>query len=109
DQRMLRGDDALRVATKVYEAWNEVRIASTYAVNWYERYASEAQRADIGQLLAAKGYATLALGEQVCSGFPLHEIDVDRPVWSEPLTTEEVFEHALEILDDAVEAADGNA
>lgn len=109
DQRLLRDSDALRVATKVYEAWNEVRVASTYAIDWYEEYAGEAQRADVGQLLAAKGYATLALGEQVCSGFPLHEIDGDRPVWSDPLTTDEVFEHALEILDDAVEAAGDDA
>lgn len=109
DQRMLRDSDALRVATAVYDGWNDARLAATFAVDWYERYANASQQDDIGQLLAAKGYATVALGEQVCSGFALHEVDGDRPVWGEPLETEDVFERALEILDEAVEAAGDDA
>src|SRR5690606_12729295 len=71
DGRNLRGPDAERVASTVYSAWNTARLAATHAMNWYARYGTEAQRPLYGQLLAVKGYATLSLGEQVCSGFPL--------------------------------------
>ena len=109
DQRMLRDGEALRTTTRVYNDWNIARVAATHAINWFERYGGESQRPAIGQLLAAKGLATLALGEQICEGFPLHDVDWDRPVYSGPLTTDEVFEEAVEILEDAVEAAGDNA
>ena len=109
DQRMLRDGEALRTTTRVYNDWNIARVAATHAINWFERYGGESQRPAIGQLLAAKGLATLALGEQICPGFPLHDVDWNRPVYSGPLTTEQVFEEAVEILEEAVEAAGDNA
>lgn len=109
DQRLLRGMQAENLAKPVYERWNAARIAASHAINWHERYASEAQRPILGQLLAIKGHATLALGEQVCSGFPLHDVAFDRPVYTGPLTTTQVFEKAVEILEAAVEAAGDHA
>lgn len=108
DQRLLRGMQAENLAKAVYEKWNAARIAAIHAINWHERYASEAQKPILGQLLAIKGHSTLALGEQVCSGFPLHDVDFGRPIYTGPLTTTQVLETAVEILEEAVDAAGDN-
>lgn len=109
DMRTLRGTDAERIATTVYDKWNNTRIAATHAINWYHLYGSAAQRPVFGQLLTVKGYATLSMGEQLCTGFPLHDVNWDRPVYSPPLTTTQVLEKALTLLDSAVVEASDNA
>jgi len=109
DSRDVRGPEAERVATTVYNYWNNARIAASHAINWYQRYGIASQRPIFGQLLAAKGYATLSLGEQICTGFPLHDVDWDRPIYTGPLTTTQVFETALMLLDSAVVEAEGDA
>jgi len=109
DVRQLRTPEGNRLSTSVYDSWQEARMAATHALNWYLRHGSAAQRPYIGQLRAVRGYTMVALGEQVCSGFAIHEFDWDKPVFGPPLTTDQVFAKAVAELDSAVAAAADSA
>jgi len=109
DSRHLRTPDGIRLSKTVYEAWQDTRMAATHALNWYLRHGTAAERPYVGQLRAVRGHTMVALAEQVCSGFAIHEFDWDKPVFGPPLTTDQVFAKAVAELDSAVAAAADSA
>jgi hypothetical protein len=83
--------------------WHEARRAASVAATWLRQYASEPPRsAYIGQMLAVRGFATLRLAEDICPGFPLRDVVDFKPVYTAPLTTDELFQHALVDFDSAL-------
>jgi hypothetical protein len=102
DLRALRGEDATRLVNAPYESFQTTRLAAGHALNWFQRYGSAAQRPQAGQILTVRGYATVQLAENICSGFALHEVKDGKPVYGPPLTTVQVFERALIDLDSAL-------
>lgn len=110
----LRDHDPLRVLWATsggspYNLLQTARVAASHAVIWYLRHGIESQRAQLGEMYALRGYVTVALAEQVCPGFALHELDGVRPSYGMPLTTEGVLKHALANLDSAVAHATDSA
>lgn len=109
DTRDLRTPDGIRLSNTVYSNWQSTRLDATYALNWYLRHGTPEQRPYVGQVRAVRGHTMVALAEQVCSGFSLHEFDWDKPVFGPPLSTDEVFARAVVELDSAVAAAADSA
>jgi starch-binding outer membrane protein, SusD/RagB family len=101
DQRL--SERLEQAAGFTYQRWQEVRQSASTAMQQLRAYAPEEPgRAHIGQMLTVRGYATLALGEDFCPGFPLNEVVDGRLVIRPPLTTAAVYERALADLDSAV-------
>ncbi len=92
-----------------YSPLQEARIAVSQALDMYAKYGLPSQRPHVGQLLAFRGFTILHLAEQVCPGFPLHDVDGERPKYTGPFTTVEALERALVDLDSAVVAAGDSA
>lgn len=109
DQRALRSDAAYVQTGHVYTFLQTTRLNATYAINWYRQYGSAAQRPNMGQLLAVRGYTSIGLAEQVCTGFALHDVVDDRPVFGKRLSVDEVLASALVDLDSAVIATQDSA
>jgi len=88
-----------------YAPLQEARIAVSQALEAYAKYGLPSQRPHVGQMFAFRGFSIVQLAEMVYPGFPLHDVDGDRPKYSGPLTTAEAFERALVDLDSAIVAA----
>jgi len=88
-----------------YGPLQEARIALTQALNSFAKYGLPSQRPHVGQLYAFRAFTIVQLAEQVCPGFPLHDVVGERPQYSGPLTAAEALERALVDLDSALVAA----
>lgn len=86
-----------------YSQLQEVRMAATLAIPELLRNGTPAAgRAYVGEMLAVRGYAAVWLAEEICPGFPLHDLVDGKLVYGGPLTTDEVFERALDDFDSAI-------
>ncbi len=83
-----------------YTLWHTARTTADVALPKLRRYA--VTNARFGEVLAARGYATLKLAEDYCPGFPLHDVADYAVSHTPPLSTEEVLERALADFDSAV-------
>jgi len=92
-----------------YSPLQEARIAVSQALDAYAKYGLPAQRPRVGQLRAFRALTIVLLAEQICPGFPLHDVDGERPRYTGPFTTAEAFERALVDLDSAIVAAGDSA
>lgn len=94
EQELLRGG---------YVSWQGVRRNATLAIPRLRAYALPgAAEAHVGEMFALRGFATLRLAEDICPGFPLHEVADLKPVYGLPLSTDEAFERALAEFDSAL-------
>lgn len=71
------------------------------AIEALQKYAPH-RRAKIGEQFALAGYTELFLGENMCAGIPLGEIVDGNPVYGQPLSTDELFDHAVADFDSAL-------
>lgn len=86
-----------------YRQWQAIRKSASLALVQVAAYMPEPQRTVyMGQMLALRGFASLRLAEDNCSGFPLHELNGYTPVYGSPLTTDQALTRALADLDSAV-------
>lgn len=92
-----------------YSPLQEARIAVSQALDSYAKHGLPSQRPRVGQLRAFRGLTIVLLAEQVCPGFPLHEVEGERPEYSGPIATAEALERALVDLDSAIVAAGDSA
>jgi len=86
----------------VYSALQKVRGQTSQAIGLLAEYApgSEALR---GRMYAIQAYAEIFLAELFCSGIPLSTLDYNGDFTYKPgSTTEEVYTHALALLDTAL-------
>jgi len=97
--------------TEAYSVWQAVRLrAVPVAVAKLQAYAPPgAREAHMGEMLAARGYAALRLAEDVCPGFPLHDVVDYKLVYGPPLSTEQALERALVDFEAAVSLAADSA
>lgn len=107
DRRNSVAYEALLATRTVYEdayqAWGRVRLAATVAIPRLRTYEAEVSRgAHIGQMFATRGFATLALAENVCPGLPLIDVDGLTPRYGPPLSSEQLFNRAVEDFDSAL-------
>ena len=84
-----------------YNALHASRVNLLYAIDNFERIAPDSG-ARIGQLFALVGFTEIFLAETFCSGVPLSHLDPSfRPIYGEPLTNDEIYQHALTQFDSA--------
>jgi hypothetical protein len=97
--------------TASYATWQQLRLSSVpVALAKLRAYAPPgAREAHAGEMLALRGYAALRLAEDVCPGFPLHEVVDYKVVYGRPLATTEALERALADFDSALVAAADSA
>lgn len=96
--------------TAAYTLWSEVRRAATVAIPELSTYTPEVTRREyVGEMYAVRGYATLGLVEGFCAGFPLHEIVAFKPIFGNPLSSDDGFERALADFDTALTFASDSA
>ncbi len=89
--------------SSVYGSWQAVRHAATLAIPVIKANGAEgAAQAHAGEMFAVRGFATLAIAENVCAGVPLHDVVDFNPVYGLPASTAQVFERALADGDSAV-------
>lgn len=93
------GWSAILTRGGLYGMWQHVRSAATLALQANGNGPSESQTSAL--LFAVRGYATIALAEGFCPGFPLNDIVDFKPIYSSPHTTEQAFARALADLDTA--------
>jgi hypothetical protein len=71
------------------------------AIHALQTYTPD-RRAKIGEQFALAGFTEIFLGEGMCSGIPLGEIVDGSPVYGKPLSTDELFDHAIADLDSSL-------
>ncbi len=85
-----------------FEYWLDARRAATVAMPKLRAFATAAE---VGEMYALRGFAALRMAEDVCPGFPLHDIVDLKPVYGPPLTTDQAFERAVADFDTALTLA----
>lgn len=86
-----------------YEVLQGSRLRSTtVAIDKLKAYAPVGVRAlRVGEMFAARGYATMRLAEDFCPGFPLHKVVDYNLIPGSPVSTQQAFEQALADFDSA--------
>ncbi|HKT58954.1 MAG TPA: hypothetical protein VJQ46_02820 [Gemmatimonadales bacterium] len=93
-----------------YGQWQGVRRAATVALPRLRAYSpASVPTAYLGEVFAVRAFATLSLAENVCAGFPLHDVADAKLVYGGPLTTDQAFEHAVADFDSALSYAADSA
>lgn len=91
-----------------YRALQRSRLDARRTVAALERFAPAA-RAKIAEQFALAGYTEVFLGENMCSGIPLGQVVEGNPAFGEPLSTDELFAHAVADFDSAMVYATDSA
>lgn len=95
---------------KSYGNLQRVRGQAREAMGLLEHYAPDLPSALRGQLLASIGYTEIFLADLYCSGIPLSTVDFDgNYTVAAGSTTQEVYEHAVVLLDSAIAMAADSA
>jgi len=86
-----------------YSRLNEVRGQAVQAIGLHRDHAPDSLSALLGHLYALYAYAEIYLADLYCSGIPLSTLDYKGDFTYRPgSTTEQVYEHALVLLDTAL-------
>lgn len=104
DHRQLQDNDQL--VTNIYGGLQQSRGYARDAANALMKYDSTA-KAKIGEMYFDIGFAELTLGQEFCNGIPLGETVNGEPVYTQPLTTQQVFAAAAGRLDTALTYVNG--
>ncbi len=92
----------------LYLGLQKVRGQASQAIGLLTRYLPD-QPALAGHMYALQGYAEIFLAELYCSGIPLSTLDFDGDFTYRPgSTTEQVFVHAVALMDTALTLAKDN-
>jgi len=90
-------DPVLGILTQVY--WT-----SALAIHALEQYGAPATKNEYAaQTFAIRGHTVLQIAEDICSGFPLNDVEAnDRPVLSMAITTDSALRYAVALFDSAL-------
>lgn len=99
DQRNLQDNDAL--VTQIWAGMQQGRGYAREAINALQKYDATAT-AKIAEMYFAMGFLELNLGQEFCNGIPLGETVDGKPVYTNPLTTADVFKSAIARFDTAL-------
>jgi len=87
----------------VYSNLHRVRGQAAQAIGLQKEYAPDSLVALTGHLYALQAYAEIFLADLFCSGIPLSTLDYKGDFTFRPgSTTDQVYEHALALLDTAL-------
>jgi hypothetical protein len=101
DERDIDYDGLGEATTWSYQYLQRARQEALTAAGLFEGSSLEGS-AMHAELYNLAGYAVLMLGENFCSGVPLSGIDEEGElVFGEPLTTQQLFERAVELFQQA--------
>ncbi|HEX6049166.1 MAG TPA: RagB/SusD family nutrient uptake outer membrane protein [Gemmatimonadaceae bacterium] len=84
-----------------YLAVQRSRLDARRAITALQTYTPD-RRAKIGEQFALAAYTEIFLGENMCPGIPLGEMVDGNPVYGTPLSTDELFDHAIADFDSAL-------
>ena len=83
--------------------WDQIVTAADIAIPAVRAYSPDSVKGDfLSQLFALRGFSILQMAEDVCSGFPINEVQNDLPVFNPPYTTDSAVKYALGQLDSAL-------
>lgn len=103
DIRYIPEDAPHTVGSVTYGELQKIRGLASQAIGLMTRFAPDSLAPLVGHLYALQAYAEIFLAELFCSGIPLSTLDYEGGFTYAPgSTTEEVFEHALALLDTAL-------
>lgn len=106
DRRSMVEGEENRIILAAYSRLQRVRGQASQAIGLLSRYAPADRQPLAGHAYALQGYAEVFLAELFCSGIPLSTLDFDGDYTYRPgSTTDEVYEHAVELFDRAIELA----
>jgi hypothetical protein len=100
DQRLLADPSA----SYPYAAMHRARLAARRAADALRKY-SPGSGSRVGEMLSLAAYTEVFFAENLCAGIPLGEIDGDRLVEGQPLSTDQLLAHAIATFDSAITVA----
>jgi hypothetical protein len=93
-----------------YRGLQTVRLRTREAIGALRAYAPTTSPALLAHLYALQGYAEVMLGEIYCSGIPLSDYNFNAPpTYGTPLTSAQVYQHAVAQFDTAISLAADSA
>jgi len=83
---------------------DEIITRSSVAIPPIRSYVPDSLRGDfLAQMYAMRGYAIVQMAEDICSGFPINDVDANNlPVYSAPYTTDSALAYGITQLDSAI-------
>lgn len=99
DQRNLQDNDAL--VTRIWAGLQQGRGYARTAIDALTQFDPNA-KSKIAEMYFAMGFLELTLGQEFCNGIPLGETVDGKPVYTQPLTTADVFNSAITRFDSAL-------
>lgn len=101
-----RADDRNERTFETYQNLHRARRSAESAAASFESAdgASDRRRA-LAELYSLAGFAEIFFGESFCSGVPMGGLENGEPANGEPLTTEEIFQRALDHFGQALSHA----
>ncbi len=95
--------ELMNVSVSYYQEMTSARWKAREAISVLSQYGSSAVRGPyISQMYAVRGLAEVMLAENFCAGLPLNEAVAGRVISGQPLSTEQIFAHALGQADSAL-------
>jgi starch-binding outer membrane protein, SusD/RagB family len=93
---------------QTYARMHTARRLAEFAAEMHARFEGTANTAGHAHTLNLAGYSYVIFGENYCSGVPFSNITPEGVVeYGAPLTTAQMFEHAITFFDEAIEIAMG--
>jgi starch-binding outer membrane protein, SusD/RagB family len=92
----------------VFNGWQRAYSQMTTELPLVQQYSPPSQHGtQVGEMFALRGFVLVNLGEQMCSGFPVIQLEIDGEVIvprydSDPQTADSAFERALADFDSAL-------
>jgi len=86
--------------------WDRMVSNADIAIPQVQTYTPDSLKGDyLAQLFAIKGFAIVQMAEDICSGFPINEVENNLPVFVAPYTTDSSAKYAIVQLDSAIRYA----
>jgi len=83
--------------------WDNIVTKSSIALPAVRAYTPDSLKGDyLAELHAMRGYAILAIAEDVCPGFPINDVANNLPVYSKPYTTDSALNAAIASFDSVI-------
>jgi hypothetical protein len=101
DRRDIFYDDSYAAADHGFKFLQRTRAEALNAVEIYEN-SSRAGSPEHAEMYSFAGYAVVLLAENYCSGIPLSRISAEGLEFGEQLTSEQLYEAALDFFDAAL-------
>jgi starch-binding outer membrane protein, SusD/RagB family len=109
DQRRGSNPFAISAFTSVLRALASVRTSANQAIPLLAKWAPQnaTTNVNIAEMYFARGMAELQIGRDFCSGIPLDDGNASPPVYTQPLSVQQILEVAVASFDTALARTTG--